>query len=170
MMATAPARHLVQGVLIGTVTSIDPALGRVRVHIAETGQETDWAPIAAPMAGKGRGAYFMPEEGDEVVVGFDRGDFTCPYVIGFLWSSPKPPPRTDGQVRVFHSVNGHEIAFYDPPVAGGDQGYVRIQDAHGNSIELANGIITIKGVGMVRIDAPSVTINSRLVLPVGPPI
>ncbi len=40
----------------------------------------------------------------------------------------------------------------------------------GNLVELANGQITIKGVGLVQISAPVVTINGRVVAPVGPPI
>jgi hypothetical protein len=47
---------------------------------------------------------------------------------------------------------------------------VRIEDAHGNSVELANGRITISGVGAIQIRAPNVTINDRVVAPVGPPI
>jgi hypothetical protein len=68
-------------------------------------------------------------------------------------------------------VNGHEIGIYDPPsIQGGDKGFIRIQDAHGNIIELGNSRIIIKGTGTIQITAPNVTINGRLVAPVGPPI
>lgn len=158
------------GLMIGTVKEVDPKLGRVRVEIHERGHATHWAPIAALMAGDSRGTYFMPEVGDEAVVGFDRGHFDHPYVIGFLWNGQDAPPVTDGKIRMIKSVNGHEIALYDPPVASGDRGYIRVRDAHGNQIEMANGIITIKGVGILKIDAPVVSINGRVVSPVGPPI
>ena len=39
------------------------------------------------------------------------------------------------QARVRH---GHRVEIYDPDVASGDQGYIRLQDAHGNRVELAN--------------------------------
>ena len=169
--------ELVNGLLIGTVKEVDPALARVKVTIPEREHETEWAPIASPMSGGSRGAYFMPEVGDEVVVGFDRGRFDHPYVLGSLWNGVDAPPSPvehapapDGQVRIIKSVNGHEISLYDPEVAGGDKGFVRIRDAHGNTIELANGIITLKGVAAIRIDAPQVVINGRPVSPIGSPL
>jgi len=52
----------------------------------------------------------------------------------------------------------------------GDKGFVRVKDAHGNSIELGNGRIMIAGIGTIQIQAPNVTINGRPVASVGPPI
>ena len=43
-------------------------------------------------------------------------------------------------------------------------------DAHGNTIELANGQISVTAVGTLQIHAPNVIINGRVVAPVGPPI
>ena len=80
------------------------------------------------------------------------------------------PPANNRHLRIIRSVNGHEITIFDPPPGARDKGYVRIEDAHGNSVELANGRITISGVGAIQIRAPNVTINDRLVAPVGPPI
>lgn len=160
----------VYGLLIGTVAEIDPTLARVKVTIHEREHETNWAPIAAPMSGKGRGVYFMPEVGDEVVLAFDRGRFDHPYVLGFLWNGQDAPPSTDGHLRTMKSVNGHEISLYDPEPSAGDKGYIRIKDAHGNTIELANGLLTIKGTAAIRIDAPTVAINGRVVAPIGSPL
>jgi uncharacterized protein involved in type VI secretion and phage assembly len=164
------AGDLAPGVAIGTVKSVDPALGRVKVFIHERGHPTHWAPVASAMSGKNRGAYLMPEVGDEVVIGFDRGQFDHPVVIGFLWNGKDAPPSTDRRVRIIRSVNGHEIAMYDPPPSEGDSGYIRIQDAHGNQIELSNGQISIRAIGALTLDAPVVTINGRPVSPIGPPI
>jgi uncharacterized protein involved in type VI secretion and phage assembly len=169
--------ELVPGLLIGTVKEVDPALARVKVTIPEREHETDWAPIASAMSGNGRGAYFMPEVGDEVVVGFDRGRFDHPLVLGCLWNGVDAPPAPkdhspapDGQVRITKSVNGHEISLYDPQVSNGDKGFIRIQDGHGNMIELANGIITLKGVAAIRIDAPQIVLNGRPLSPIGSPL
>ena len=162
--------QITHGLMIGTVQEIDPTLARVKVSIPERGHDSHWAPIATLMAGGGRGAYFMPEEGDEVVIAFDRGRFDHPYVVGFLWNGQDAPPQTDGKQRTIKSVNGHEITLYDPTIAGGDKGYIRVKDAHGNLIELANGRITVTGVGLIQINAPVVTINGRVVAPVAPPI
>ena len=166
------SRLRVPGFLIGIVSDRDPTLGRVKARIPslDPDVETDWAPIASPMAGPGRGMYYMPELDDEVVIGFDRGQFDSPYVVGFLWNGKDAPPRTDATMRVIRSVNGHEIAICDSPISAGDRGYVQITDAHGNQIELANGRITITGVGMIQIKAPVVTINGRIVAPTANPI
>jgi uncharacterized protein involved in type VI secretion and phage assembly len=164
------SRLRVPGVVIGVVSDIDPALGRVKAKLPALDVETDWAPVASPMAGPGRGMYFMPELNDEVVIGFEHGLLDFPYVVGFLWNRIDNPPRTDAKMRVIRSVNGHEIAICDSPTSGGDRGYVQITDAHGNQIELANGRITITGIGMIQIKAPVVTINGRIVAPSANPI
>jgi uncharacterized protein involved in type VI secretion and phage assembly len=163
----------IMGVVTGTVKEIDPALGAVKVDFnwMQPPQRSNWAPIATLMSGQGRGAYFMPEIDDEALVAFDQGKFDHPYVVGFMWNGSDAPPTTEKHLRLIHSVNGHEIGIYDPDkISGGDKGFIRIQDAHGNLIELGNGRIIISGKGNLQITAPNVTINGRLVAPLGPPI
>ena len=58
-----------------------------------------------------------------------------------------------------------EIEIYDPDASGGDQGFIRIKDAHGNKIELANATIRIEGVGAVIINGATVTIANRMARP-----
>ena len=82
--------HEAQGLVAGVATGIvsantDPdQLGRVKLRLPwrEDDFETDWVRIAVPMAGGGRGTYFLPEIGDEVLVAFDRDDIRYPYVLG----------------------------------------------------------------------------------------
>lgn len=162
------------GVAVGIVINVDDPekAGRVQLRfpwLEESGPQP-WAPVAAYMAGKDRGGFFMPEVGDEALVAFEHGDHEHPFVVGFLWNGRDNPPSDDTKLRIFRSVNGHEIAVYDPGVAGGDLGYIRIKDAHGNMVELANAQITIRSVGMINIQAPTVTINGRVVLPQPRPI
>lgn len=163
-----------RGVVTGQVVSVnDPnGQGRVQVSLPYLGgqNESYWAPVATFMSGGGRGAWFMPQVGDEVLVAFNQDDAAHPHIIGFLWNGADTPPSTDPRLRLFRSVNGHRIEFYDPEASGGDQGHIIIQDAHGNVIEMANARITIRSVGTLEIQAPNVIINSRVVAPVGPPI
>jgi uncharacterized protein involved in type VI secretion and phage assembly len=69
------------------------------------------------MAGDNRGTFFLPEVGDEVLVSFDHGDITQPYVIGALWNGKDKPPEknADGKnnVRVIKSRSGHKIILDD---------------------------------------------------------
>jgi uncharacterized protein involved in type VI secretion and phage assembly len=160
------------GVVIGVVKEIDGALGRIKVDFTwmNPPQRSDWASIAAPMAGNERGVYTMPEENDEVLIAFLFGKLAHPYVVGFLWNGQHKPPSTDPHLRIIKSKNGHKICLYDPEPASGDKGYVLMEDAHGNQVELRNGMVTILSRGLLRLQAPSVQINSRVVAPVGPPI
>lgn len=146
--------------------------GKVKVRYDWMGDEAEgyWAPVSTLMAGGGRGAWFMPELGDEVLCAFEQGDVAHPFVIGFLWNGQDKPPESDPQRRVIRSRNGHEIALHDPDPTQGDTGSVEIRDAHGNSIVMSNGQVAIRSVAMLSIDAPSVTINGRAVLPIPRPI
>lgn len=111
----------IYGVAIGIVTNnSDPEKrGRVKVNLPWRGEndESYWARIASPMAGNERGIVFYPEVGDEVLVAFDRGDITFPYVIGALWNGQDKPPETnaDGKnnIRKIRSRSGHELIFND---------------------------------------------------------
>lgn len=163
-----------RGVVTGLVIDVhDPdGQGRIRVRFPFMGGQNDsyWAPIATLMSGSGRGSWFMPEVGDEVLVAFNQDDPEHPHVLGYLWNGQDKPPESDPNMRLIRSVNGHEIRLYDPSPSSGDHGYVQIKDAHGNSIELANARISITSVAVVEINAPMVTINGRVVAPVGGPI
>jgi uncharacterized protein involved in type VI secretion and phage assembly len=105
----------VDGVAIGLVVDVDARLARVRVRFEwmEPPQESFWAPIASLLAGKKRGARFMPEIGDETLIAFDRGQFDHPYVVGFLWNGADEAP--DGVVtnRIIVTPGGHELRFED---------------------------------------------------------
>lgn len=64
--------------------------GRVKLKFVGVGDgvESDWARVVTVGAGTGgpkRGMVFQPEVGDEVLVGFERGDTRHPVVIGGLY-------------------------------------------------------------------------------------
>jgi uncharacterized protein involved in type VI secretion and phage assembly len=145
------------GVTSGIVTqNTDPdALGRVKLRLAwrDEGYETGWARVAAPMAGAKRGAYFLPEVGDEVLVAFDRGDIRFPYVLGSLWSREDKPPETndDGKnaIRVIHTRRGHKLLFDDS-----DKGRLVIELSDGKSITIDDdGILIDDKANKVKLDA-----------------
>ena len=76
------------GLVCGVVTNLkDPdKVGRVKVSLPwlAPDYETDWARVVQMTAGPRTGVMFMPEVGDEVLVGFELGDPRRPYVIGGL--------------------------------------------------------------------------------------
>lgn len=52
-----------------------------------------WARLASPEAGKGRGIFFRPEPGDEVVLGFLNDDPRQPIILGSMFSSKNNLPE-----------------------------------------------------------------------------
>lgn len=119
----APDEHAnrIYGIVVGVVTNNkDPEkLGRVKVKFPwlSDQDESHWARVATPMAGKERGLYFLPEVDDEVLVAFDHGIVEMPYVIGALWNGKDKPPEAndDGKndIRSIKSRSGHIIRLND---------------------------------------------------------
>ncbi|HEY9666693.1 MAG TPA: phage baseplate assembly protein V, partial [Coleofasciculaceae cyanobacterium] len=111
----------IYGVVIGIVTNNqDPdKLGRVKVKFPwlSDADESYWARVATPMAGKDRGIYYLPELDDEVLVVFEHGDVRFPYVLGALWNGKDMPPADNGDgknnLRVIKSRSGHVIRLND---------------------------------------------------------
>jgi uncharacterized protein involved in type VI secretion and phage assembly len=107
------------------------------------------ARMAAPMAGNGRGAFFMPEVGDEVVVGFEMGDVNRPVILGALWNDrDQPPPTADNSptnnTRTIVSRAGHQITFDDSPTGG-----VLIRTAGNFEVHITRDQLSIKTTGNV---------------------
>ena len=177
------------------ISNQDPSgLGRVMVSLADPSGSTEtgeiWAPIATLMAGNKRGTWFMPEQGDEVLLAFQEGDPRRPYILGALWNAENPPPEQMdaaglNPVKAIHSRSGITISLHD--VSGeetlllktpggqsislqdGDSGSVVIQDASGNQIRLtAAGVQVVTGgkltlnASVVEVTAGMLTVNAGM--------
>jgi uncharacterized protein involved in type VI secretion and phage assembly len=162
--------ELVNGVVIAQVTDNNDPEGAGRIEVTFPwldDAEPRWLPVASAMAGAGRGLFVMPEPGDEVLVAFEHGNFDHGYVVGFLWSPKNQPPTTSPDDRTFVSREGHKLQFLDSAGTGGNHGALVIMDAHGNAIVMTNGVIGISTPGILRINAATVTIQDRVVNPLG---
>lgn len=90
----------IPGLQIGKVVKIeeDPDQEHrilVRLPVIETNESDGvWARIATLDAGENRGTFFLPEENDEVILGFLNGDPRDPVILGMLHSSARPAPLT----------------------------------------------------------------------------
>jgi Rhs element Vgr protein len=97
-------------------------MGRLKVQYdwQESG-ETAWARMSTPHAGADRGFMFMPETGDEVLVGFEHGDPERPFIVGSLWNGVDQAPRTEfwggdiepNDVKRIVTKSGHRIQLSD---------------------------------------------------------
>lgn len=107
------------GVAIAEVVSNTDTsnLGRVQLRLPWLSGYQPWARVATMSAGRNRGAYFIPQVGDEVLVAFNHGDVREPFVVGSLWNGRDTPPRTGTldptNVRAIRTPAGHEITLDD---------------------------------------------------------
>ena len=128
-----------QGVTTGFVKEVDASLARVKVTLPTIDEnlESDWASVASPLAGKKRGALFMPEVGDEVLVAFGEGQFDTPYVVGYLWNGDQMSPEGTPKHRVIVTPGGHQLRFEDQdPDKPADGGRIILKSNGGHSITL----------------------------------
>ncbi len=78
-----------------------------------------WARIATFMGGPNRGAFFLPEPDDEVLVCFENGDIRYPYVVGMLWNGvdtaihENKEQKGKNNYRSIKSRSGHILTFVD---------------------------------------------------------
>ncbi len=164
-------------IVVGEVTNINDPLhqGRVRVKYPSLDQEeSDWARLVSPMAGRDRGIHFWPEVGDEVLVAFEHGDPRRPYVLGALWSAPDAPPADDGKAgqnnwRFIKSRSGHIFKFDD--TAGQEKieiidqagAHKIVIDSQAGKIQVtcASGDVEVSaGAGTVKVEALTVEIKA----------
>ena len=166
----------VLGVVVGTVTNNqDPDnLGRVKVKFPWLSDEDEsyWARIAVPMAGKERGIYCLPEVEDEVLVAFEQGDVRFPYIIGSLWNGKDIPPANneDGKnnVRVIKSRSGHVIRLNDEDgketieIIDKSEKNSLIIDTENNSILITadKDIILSASQGTIKLEAQNIEMTS----------
>ncbi len=102
-VGSVEAEGRIYGVVVGVVTNNkdDEGLCRVKVKFPwlVDDDESYWARLVSPMAGKERGIVFLPEVEDEVLVVFEHGDVNRPYILGALWNGEdKPPETSDGKI------------------------------------------------------------------------
>ncbi|MFN8468438.1 MAG: phage baseplate assembly protein V [Caldilineaceae bacterium] len=84
---------------LATVVSVDDTqkIGRVQVRLYAYDGPSDqdgplWARVATPFAGNNRGAFMLPDVGDEVIVTCINGDPRQAVVFGSLWNGHDAPP------------------------------------------------------------------------------
>ena len=118
--------------VVALVTDVDDPdrAGRVKLSFPwlSDDYESWWARVAQLGAGDQRGAVWLPEVNDEVLVAFEHGDTRRPYVVGSLYNGVDLPRLGDGLVdastgavkrRGFVSKAGHRLVFLDDDAKSG---------------------------------------------------
>lgn len=184
-IAAPPASGLapgVPGLLIGKVKQIDQdpdGQSRVLVDVPAIGMDGDgvWARLASAYATKNGGIFFVPEIGDEVILGFLNDDPRFPIVLGSLYSSvqtaPFPPdaPNTNkaivtkAQLKIccddvkkqiqISTPGGHIITLND------DDQSITLVDSNKNKMTMSSAGITLDSPADITLKAGgSVTLNA----------
>jgi Rhs element Vgr protein len=184
-ISAAPAAGLapgVPGLQIAKVKQIDQdpdGQTRVLVNVPVIGMDGEgiWARLASGYATANGGIFFVPEIGDEVVLGFLNDDPGFPIVLGSLYSSQRSPPYaadapntnkaivTKGQIKIsmedvkgilrIETPGGHVITLDDNAQT------LTIVDSNKNKLAMSSaGIaldspadISLKAGGSIRLKA-----------------
>ena len=135
--------------------------GRIGITIPHSERAGSYpAHIASFMAGDQRGALFLPEINDQVLVAFVNGMADAPVIIGSLWSSVDKPPEAnaDGEndVKVIKTRAGNEIRITDKngkekiEIAGKGAKTRLVLDVSAKTIEIVTDtMVTIKAEKIV---------------------
>ncbi|MCX2494509.1 type VI secretion system tip protein VgrG [Pedobacter sp. PF22-3] len=167
----------VRGIFNGTVKKMydDPdSQYRILVDVPlfdQSGQGI-WARLANFYSTSGAGVFFLPEVGDEVVLGFLNEDPRSPVILGSMYSSPKNKPykglnpNEKNSIKAIVSKSNINIEFDDEnkvlTIATPDKNTmifsdqdkkITIQDEHKNSIVMSANGITIKSAADINIQA-----------------
>lgn len=172
----------IEGLHIGVVKKIDgdPAKEfriQVEIPLLNTDKNLVWARLSNFWSSKSFGAFFIPNIGDEVVLGFLNNDPTYPVILGSLYSSANAAPlQIDAKnpIQLMQTKSGIKLEMDDENkvvtvitpgankmVLSDKDKSVTLADQNGNKIVLSDsGIliqaakeITIKAGTEVKVDA-----------------
>lgn len=174
----------INGLHVGTVMKLDAdpeSQHRVQVSIPEMSASTDgfWARLANFYSSNSFGAFFIPEIGDEVVLGFFNDDPSHPVILGSLYSSKNVPPYSlaaDNNTKAIVTRTKMKMEFDEDKkiitiitpgankiVISDDGKSILLQDQNNNKVTLDSaGItldspkdITLKAQGKIVLNATS---------------
>lgn len=125
----------------------DPmGMGRIKVQFPwqeDKNQTTPWIRLIQPHSGAGKGFHFIPEMGEEVLVGHESQNAEKPFVMGTHYNGGETSSyHTSGNdKKVIHTRSGTKIILNDA------EGSVFIEDPSGNTY-------LMDGQGNINVNAP----------------
>jgi Rhs element Vgr protein len=144
----------------------------VDIPLFDPNGEGLWARLTNFYSTSSAGAFFMPEVGDEVVVGFLNEDPRYPIILGSMYSADnnKPfdglDPDEKNTIKAFVSKSGINIQFDDEnkvltlqtpsantAIFSDEDKQITIKDQNNNSIVMSESGITIKSDKDITVQA-----------------
>jgi uncharacterized protein involved in type VI secretion and phage assembly len=183
---------------LGKVESVEDqdSLGRVQVRLYGCHGVADqdallWARVAVPFAGADRGAFLLPDVGDEVLLVFVDGDQRFPIVVGSLWNGAAAPPESLPGTRVdrwtFTGKNGTRIGIIEESegteqvvIHTPNNATITVDESGGGEVTIeaggttvtvgpsgvdvqTSGSVTMKASSRMSVTAPDIEFNAGLV-------
>ncbi|OZY87401.1 type VI secretion protein VgrG [Cellvibrio mixtus] len=166
-ISAPPAAGLLPGISglhVGVVMKLDEDPNkqyRVQVSIPEMSAATDgfWARLTNFYSSNGVGAFFLPEIGDEVVLGFFNDDPSHPVILGSLYSSKNKPaytPEAANNTKALVTRSNMKVEFDEEKkiitittpaankiVISDDGKSILLQDQNSNKVTLDSAGITL---------------------------
>ncbi|HET6253613.1 MAG TPA: phage baseplate assembly protein V [Puia sp.] len=137
----------VKGLQQATVTKLsgDPE-SKYRVQIKLVSQSSDpepmWAILGTPYGTNQAGWVFLPEPGDNVVVGFCGNNAKDPVILGSFYDQvkvcPSPAPDENNYIKSLKTKSGLKVSFDD------NQKILTIETSGGNKVTLDDNGKAIK--------------------------
>ena len=159
---------------MATVLSNADPHGAVRVQVRMNWQtnnmRTSWVRVMTPDGGgskdvkSNRGFVFIPEVGDQVLLGFRHGDPARPYVMGSLFNGTTGKGGFDSNhKKSLTTRRGSTVTFDDTAHT------ILLQTTRDNKIFIdeLNGTITISSAEEVNVNTKNVNINASENMNVG---
>jgi len=178
----------ISGLQIGVVTALegDPDNEhriKVKIPIVNADEEGVWARVLSPYAGENYGIQFLPEIGNEVLLGFLNADPSQAVVLGGMYSNTNTAPieftddnfekimMGNSEIKMLFNDDTKTITLETPAgksiVLDEDEGVIKLEDENNNIVTMSSdGIsiesgsdINIKATGDVNIEG--VNINAK---------
>ncbi|QPF73395.1 type VI secretion system tip protein VgrG [Roseateles sp. DAIF2] len=164
----------VGGLQIGKVLKLDgdpEGENKIQVSLPTWQCETEgvWARLLQFHASSGFGAFFLPEVGDEVLLGYLNEDPCHPVVLGSLYSSARTPPyalAAENDTKALVTRCQHRFEFNEADkiitlttpaknqlVLDDKDKSILVKDQHGNSIKLDSAGITLDSPKDIKLSA-----------------
>ncbi|MDG0803415.1 type VI secretion system tip protein VgrG [Pectobacterium polaris] len=130
----------VDGLQIGVVTKLDgdpDSNYRLQVKLPTLNSEANliWARLACWYASSGFGNFFIPEVGDEVIVGCINQDPSSPIILGSLYSSKNKMPEeitSDNYIKTLVTKSKMKVIFDD------ENSVMTLKTPNGNAIVISD--------------------------------
>lgn len=156
----------------------------VKIPVIDNNAEGTWVRVASLDAGDTRGAFFRPEIGDEVIVGFINDDPRHGIMLGQLNSSAKPAPLqaadandekgffTRSKMRIHFNDNTKTITI-DTPAGNSIQldeagSKIAIKDQNNNKVTMGTSGVSIESLQNIELKAgANLTLSAGATLSIG---